>query len=138
MLVSKLCDFWLQAVSSRFSNNQNHYFIDFWLGSWRLRGRKNVSVGHETSIPSFEKVLASSFSSKGLFFSLVWQLSDLRKEKSSLGKGSWASSFSSRGYTCFWPYRTFIPIRLYQTHNLIMLLIILYLSLIIYTLTCLN
>ena len=72
MLVSKLCDFWPQAVSSRFSNNQNHYFIDFWLGSWRLRGRKNVSVGHETSIPSFEKVSASSFSSRGLFFSSIW------------------------------------------------------------------
>ena len=72
MLVSKLCDFWPQAVSSRFSNNQNHYFIDFWLGSWRLRGRKNVSVGHETSIPSIEKVSASSFSSRGLFFSSIW------------------------------------------------------------------
>ena len=72
MLVSKLCDFWPQAVSSRFSNNQNHYFIDFWLGSWRLRGRKNVSVGHETSIPSFEKVSAVSFSSRGLFFSSIW------------------------------------------------------------------
>ena len=72
MVVSKLCDFWPQAVSSRFSNNQNHYFIDFWLGSWRLRGRKNVSVGHETSIPSFEKVSAVSFSSRGLFFSSIW------------------------------------------------------------------
>ena len=72
MLVSKLCDFWPQAVSSRFSNNQNHYFIDFWLGSWRLRGRKNVSVGHETSIPSIEKVSAVSFSSRGLFFSSIW------------------------------------------------------------------
>ncbi len=72
MLVSKLCDFWPQAVSSRFSNNQKHYFIDFWLGSWRLRGRKNVSVGHETSIPSIEKVSAVSFSSRGLFFSSIW------------------------------------------------------------------
>ena len=99
MLVSKLCDFWPQAVSSRFSNNQNHYFIDFWLGSWRLRGRKNVSVGHETSIPSIEKVSAVSFSSRGLFFSSIW---------TSLGEGSWALTFSSRGYTCFRPYRTFI------------------------------
>ena len=24
-------------------------------------------------------------------------------------KGSWALTFSTRGYTCFWPYRTFIP-----------------------------
>ena len=80
MLVSKLCDFWPQAVSSRFSNNQNHYFIDFWLGSWRLRGRKNVSVGHETSIPSFEKVSASSFSSRGLFFSSIWTVRS-RKRK---------------------------------------------------------
>ena len=39
---------------------------------------------------------------------LVWQLSDLGKEKSSLGKGSWALTFSSRAYTCFRPYRTFI------------------------------
>ena len=36
-------------------------------------------------------------------------LSDLGKEKSSLGKGRWALTFSTRGYTCFQPYRTFIP-----------------------------
>ena len=111
MLVSKLCDFWPQAVSSRFSNNQNHYFIDFWLGSWSLRGRKNVSVGHETSIPSIEKVSAVSFSSRGLFFSSIWTVRPRYargKENSSLGKGSWALTFSSRGYTCFRPYRTFI------------------------------
>ena len=68
MLVSKFCDFWPWAIFSRFSNFQNYYFIDFWLGSWRLRGRKNVSVGHETSIPSIEKVSAISFSSRWLFF----------------------------------------------------------------------
>ena len=70
MLVSKFCDFLRRAIFSRFSNFQNCYFIDFWLGSWRLRGRKNVSVGHETSILSIEKLLASSFSSRVLFLFL--------------------------------------------------------------------
>ena len=72
ILVTKFFDFWPRAIFSRFSNFQNYYFIDLWLGSWRLRGRKNVSVGHETSIPSIEKVSASSFSSRGLFFSSIW------------------------------------------------------------------
>ena len=31
-----------------------------------------MCVGHETSIPSIEKVSASSFSSRGLFFSSIW------------------------------------------------------------------
>ena len=103
----KILSTWL--LNDPFSNFQNYHFIDFWLGSWRLRGRKNVSVGHETSIPSIEKLSASSFSSRGLFFSSVWQLSDLGKEKSSLRKESWALTFSSRGYNYFRPYRTFIP-----------------------------
>ena len=72
MLVTNFFGFWLRAIFSRFSNFQNYYFIDAWLGSWRLRGRKNVSVGHETSISSIQKVSASSFSSRGLFFSSIW------------------------------------------------------------------
>ena len=113
ILVSKLCDFWPQAASSRFSNNQNHYFID-WLGSWRMRGRKNVSVGHETSIPSFEKVSASSFSSRGLFFSSIWTIWSWkrkvlsRKRKVLSQKRQSGLQHFSRGYNCFRPYRTFI------------------------------
>ena len=107
MLVSKLCDFWPQAVSSRFSNNQNHYFIDFWLGSWRLRGRKNVSVGHEASIPSIEKLTASSFSSRGLFFSSIWTVKPRKRKVLSLKTKFGLELFYLR-YTCFWPYRTFI------------------------------
>ena len=88
MLVTKFFGFWPWAIFSRFSNFQNYYFIDLWLGSWRLRGRKNVSVGHETSIPSIEKVSASSFSSRGLFFSSIWTVqprSDCPASASGLG-----------------------------------------------------
>ena len=65
MLVSKFCN--TKAIYLL-----GYLFMIAWLGSWRLRGRKNVSVGHETSIPSIQKVSASSFSSRGLFFSLIW------------------------------------------------------------------
>ena len=80
MLVSKFCDFWLRAIFSRFSNFQNYYFMDFWLGSWRLSGRKNVSEGHKISIPLIEKLSVSSFSSRGLFFSWIWTVRS-RKRK---------------------------------------------------------
>ena len=65
MLVSKFCN--AKAIYLL-----GYLFMIAWLGSWRLRGRKNVSVGHETSIPSIQKVSASSFSSRGLFFSSIW------------------------------------------------------------------
>ena len=65
MLVSKFCN--TKAIYLL-----GYLFMIAWLGSWRLRGRKNVSVGHETSIPSIQKVSASSFSSRGLFFSSIW------------------------------------------------------------------
>jgi len=49
MLVSKFCTKAIYLLG--------YLFMIAWLGSWRLRGRKNVSVGHETSISSSRKGL---------------------------------------------------------------------------------
>ena len=65
LLVSKFCN--AKAIYLL-----GYLFMIAWLGSWHLRGRKNVSIGHETSIPSIEKVSAVSFSSGGPFFSSIW------------------------------------------------------------------